>query len=528
MKKTIRLICMVVMVLCLLLSACSPISYGLTSYKDMHYTRPDMVNFAAVLEESCQAALEEKKIERLEAAILNFYAVYDDFHTNMNLAFIKYCGDLTDIYWEREYRYCTEQSTVAEEGLDRLYRCLAKSPLREVLEGDVYFGADYFLSYEGESIYDLYLMELLEQEAQLQSQYQAIHGQATAVTYYSDAYFTEYGSQMAQIFLELVQLRQEIAAYLGYDSYVDFAYDYYYVRDYSPEQAMSYMADIRAELVPLYKQIARSSFGNYELNACSQGQTLQYVKSMAKAMGGVINEAYSQMEKAQVYDIQYGENKYSVSFETYLTSYNTPYVFLCPTGSVYDKLTFAHEFGHFCCDYATYGGSMQGVDVGEVFSQAMEYLSLTYADDVGQLSQLKMADCLSIYVEQAAYSSFEHQVYGLVGEELTVENIQSLYEDVFTGYGLDTEGWDSRDYVCVTHFYESPLYVISYVLSNDAALQIYELEQEEKGKGLTCYVESMTSAQPYILAFLEETGLQSPFADGRLTRVRMTLEAILQ
>lgn len=523
MKSGTRLLLIFLLVLATVLSGCQ---FSL-SYDQMEYTRPDMVNFNSVLEDSCTVALEETNIKKVENAILAFYSVYDDFYTNLNLAFIAYSHDLTDLYWEAEYHYCTEQSATAYAGLDQLYRCLAKSPVRETLEGDNYFGEGYFDSYEGESVYDEYMLSLLSREEELKSQYQMINAESSDVTYYSDEYFTTYGSQMAQVFLELVQLRQEIATYTGYDSYVEFAYDYYHVRDYTPQQAISYLADVRVELVPLYEQINSSDFWDLELSACTESEMLSYVRSMSKAMGGTVKDAFELMSKTEVYDITYSEKKYNTSFEVYLGSYSTPYIFVCPTGSEYDKLTFAHEFGHFCCDYASYGGG-QGIDVAEIFSQAMEYLSLSYADDVGQLKKLKMADCLSVYVEQAAYASFEHQVYGLTGEDLTVENIQALYADILSDYGMNVQGRDSRDYVCIPHFYESPLYVISYVVSNDAALQIYELEQEEKGQGLACFEKNMTSSQPYLLAFLEEAGLESPFATGRLTKVRQTLEEILK
>ena len=69
--------------------------------------------------------------------------------------------------------------------------------------------------------------------------------------------------------------------------------------------------------------------------------------------------------------------------------------------------------------------------------------------------------------------------------------------------------------------------MVSYVISNDAALQIYELELQEKGTGLSCLEENLYSGQPYILAFLEEAGLDSPFETGRLLQVRKTLESVL-
>ena len=36
----------------------------------------------------------------------------------------------------------------------------------------------------------------------------------------------------------------------------------------------------------------------------------------------------------------------------------------------------------------------------------------------------------------------------------------------------------ARSWIDVQHFFSAPYYVISYCVSNDAALQIYQLEQE--------------------------------------------------
>lgn len=531
MKATFRFILLMCLTVSVFLTGCSVFNAflrgGLVPYDQMEYTRPDMLKFNVTLGQSCTAASQEENIDILMDAIWEFYAVYDDFYTNYNLAMIEYSRDLTDIYWETEYNYCVGYSTEVDSGLDRLYRALAKSPLRETLDGEDYFGAGYLDGYEGESIYDDYLTDLLTQEADLCAQYQALCGEAASVEFYSDAYFTEYGSQMAQLFVELVALRQQIAAHLGYEDYVSFAYDFYHVRDYTPQQAISYLADIRAELAPLYSSLEDSGYWNRELMPSTEEETFQYVESMAKNMGGTIKKAFSEMKKAGVYDITYGANKYSTSYEIYLTNYYTPYIFLCPTGTEYDKLSFAHEFGHFCCDYVVPGGSYQSVDIAEVFSQAMEYFSVIYSDNVGELEQMKMVDCLSVYVEQAAYASFEHQVYSLPADELTAESIQNLYEQTCISYGLDSPLWDSRDYVCVPHFYENPLYIISYVISNDAALQLYQMEKEQQGSGVTCFEENLASSQPYFLAFLEEVGLESPFATGRLLRVRQTLEQFL-
>lgn len=536
MRKKVIGVVAVCMALCMLLTGCTGYlknimnilnGRNVTPFGQMEYTRPDMDHFQQVLEESCAAAEKEVNMVKLERAILNFYDVYDNFYTNLALAMIYYSKDLRDTYWEAENAFCTENSAQVDAGLDKLYRTLAKSPLREQLEGDDYFGSGYFDSYEGESIYDPVFTEMLEREAALQNQYYQICGEASAVTYYSEAYFSVYGTRMADVFVELVKLRREMAAYAGYDSYPAFAYDFFHIRDYTPEQAASYLADIRAELVPLYRQMYGTAMWDRDLEATSERKTLGYVKEMAQNMGGLIQEAFEAMEEAELYDISYSEYKSGSSFEIYLRGYRTPYIFLTPTGTQYDKLSFSHEFGHFCSDYAS-AGSVAGVDVAEIFSQGMEYLSLCYAEDDSDLEMLKMMDCLCVYVEQAAYASFEQQVYSLPEEELTREGVQALYQQVGTDYGFDSWGWDSRDYVRVAHFYTSPMYVISYVVSNDAALQLYQMEKQEAGTGLACMEQNLATGQPYFLAFLQEAQLESPFAPGRIAQVKQTLQAILE
>ena len=63
------------------------------------------------------------------------------------------------------------------------------------------------------------------------------------------------------------------------------------------------------------------------------------------------------------------------------------------------------------------------------------------------------------------------------------------------------------------------MYVLSYVLSNDAAMQIYQREKEESGAGKALLEAHFATEQVSLLAFLESAGLQSPFAPDRLQSV---------
>lgn len=526
-KLRIAVLCVAVAVL---FTGCGAIigeltGFGVVKYRDMEYSRPDMNEMERILQESCDTAANGKNLDQVLEGIYGFYEVYDNFHTSHALAEIRYSTDLTDLYWEEEYNFCLENASQAEAALEELYFALAASPYREELEGEAYFGADFFDAYEGESLWTEELLALMEQEAQLQGQYYALSSQAMDAEYYSDAYFTQYGTQMAELFVELIALRQQIAGEMGYDSYPEFAYELYHYRDYTPAQTEAYLTQVGQQMVGMYQTLNQSNVWETVYGYCSEEDTFQYVKTAAQNMGGHTREAFSLLETAGLYDISYGENKADGSFEAFLWSYYEPFVFVSPYLDQADKLLFAHEFGHFTNDYVC-GGSAAGTDVAEVHSQAMEYLSLFYGDSAAELEAYKLADCLCTYVEQSAYALFEQRVYELEGEELTVENIQALYTQICTDFGFATGqwGWDDRDYVLVEHFYISPMYIVSYVVSNDVAFQIYQQEKQTPGKGLATYENCLESMDSYLLQFAETYGLESPFAPGRLESVKQTLE----
>ena len=521
-KQWIRLL--VVTLVAVLLAGCSEMwSDGVVAYEDMEYERPDMARMEKSLQLAVEAA-KDGKLPVIEERIYDFYDEYDWFYTCYSLAELQNFSDMSDLYWQDEYGYCVKNSTEADAMMEELYTALAKSPCRSQLESEEYFGAGYFDSYE-DGKWDSEFVVLLEKENELEMRYLDCYGDALDRELEEDP-FAPYADELAAVLVELIRVRQEIADYCGYENYIEYASDVYYYRDYTAKQAEIYLKDIQTEMVPLYRQVCQSDIWDENLETSTEQDTFAYVRDMAWNMDGKVQNAFRLLDKANLYDLEFGENKFQTSYEVYLTSYREPFIFLCPTGSNYDHLTFAHEFGHFCADWAAYG-SYAGADVQEVFSQGMEYLSLCYGENTEKLTKLKMADSLCLYVEQAAYASFEQQMYSLTGEDLRVEELYSLYEKTVQQFGMDSVAYDPWEFVTVSHFYTDPMYIISYLVSNDAALQLYQMEMEEKGMGLAWLEEHLDSEELYILAFLENAGLENPFGSGRISAVRQMLERVL-
>lgn len=483
------------------------------SFEDMVYTRPDMEELENLLAQVKDAALGSDA-ETVIDAVYAFYEAYDWFYTRYSLADIHYSRDLTDEYWETEYSFCVENAAQVDAWQEEMFYAMAKSPCRDALERD-YYGEGFFEYYDGENGWDESFTELLRQEAALQNRYYALCGEQTL----TEADYDSSALEKAQVLAELVRLRLEMADYWGYETYAEFAWDFYYYRDYTPQQMETYLEQICWELVPLYRDLAQSDVQDASYARATRSQTLGHVRAAAEGLGGVVLEAFQCMEDGSLYDIDYSENKYNTSFEVWLESYGVPYVFVSPWGEVYDRLVFAHEFGHFCNDYASFG-SGAGVDVLEIFSQGMEYLSLPFGEDPQTLTRVKLADSLCTYVEQAGYAAFEMELYRMDPQELTAEGLFELYDQVAMDYGFDSVGYDRREFVDVSHFYTNPMYIVSYVVSNDAAMQFYQMEQAQPGSGAERYMQHLDTQQTYFLEFLEEADLESPFAPGRLGAVK--------
>lgn len=511
-------------------------------FSEMEYTRPDTEalrnGFAEV-----QKLVEDGA--SLDAVLSRFDEVYEDylFFTTMDtLAYIHYSLDLNDSYYDTEYNWCEEQSPLVSQAQEKCYVAMAQSPLRGELERE-YFSEGFFDFYDENQIYTKdRVVELMQQESELEAQYMALQSDQTIewegqemlvddlfasdLDYFSlmeayRIYYEKYNAQAADVFIRLIRVRKEIAAELDYDSYADFAYEYDYRRDYTPAQVAQYTEDIARELAPLYYTAAMSTYSR-QMDA---EETMELFRKTVYAFGGEIATAYEYMTAYELYDITESSSKMPGSYMTYLNSYEMPFLYVSPTDTIDDLLTVTHEFGHFVDGYVNCGAT-DSIDCNEIFSQGLEFLTLGRADlsdsERDDLTVSKLADSIMVFLSQASYAEFEQRAYELPDEELTAERLNALFLECSEKFGMSYGAFDdliAMGWIDVQHFFIAPFYVISYCVSNDAALQIYQYETET-GDGLTLYRKLMSlSADNTILNLLGEAEMESPFAEGRMAEL---------
>ena len=195
-------------------------------FSQMTYTRPDMEAFQALAEESCRLGQTSEDVDQILEQTTQLYEAYDRFYTMLSLADIYYCKDLSNAEAQAEYEFCTGQSGQVEQALEAYYQALAQGPAVEELEE--YFGEGFFDGYTGESQWDAAFLDLWNQEQEAVARYYE------AMNQLADASYEDMEKNLGPILVELIGLRQELAAQVGYDDCEEFLWDWSYNRAYTP------------------------------------------------------------------------------------------------------------------------------------------------------------------------------------------------------------------------------------------------------------------------------------------------------
>ena len=528
----------------------------LVPFSEMVYERPDTEAMFAAFDELIERGKSSEDADALLLAYENVYDQYINFYSMDSLANIRHSLDTTDSYYSTEYDWCEAQSPSVEEKLELLNKAFAAGPARSALE-EAYFGDGYFLQYDDYEVYtnETYLA-LAKQEEEVLSEYRSLTAEPT-VTYNGEeqpfwdlmnttsytqymtvlkSYYEKYNPLIGDCYLRLVKIRKQMAEALGYDSYADYAYDITYGRDYTPEQGREFLEEIQTELVPLSEEISED-FGLSMLNAdsVSEAAVRGMLESAVQTLGGTILDAWNFMNAYELYDITQADEKLDGSFQTYLYSFESPFVFVNSQGNSGDYTTFSHEFGHFTDSYYNYGAE-EDLETAETFSQSMEFLALTYSNRLTESQKqrylkMQLMDMVNTFISQAAFASFEDRVYALSDEELNLDTVNGLFLQTCEDYGIAESGFDfyySQYWIDVLHFFEVPCYVISYCVSAQTTMEVYELEVNHAGDGVDAYFRLLDREhEAGVQQVMEDAGLENPFREGAIGETARFIEAQL-
>jgi len=504
---------------------------GGTSFYSMEYERPDAEIMHSIAEEIYELLDSGAGYSEVVSALDRFYTEYQHFNTLYTLASIRSDLDTGDSYYAEEYEYCAELDADISALFTELMVYCADSAMADELDRR-YFGGMLAESYS-DGFDDGFerLNALYARESSLLTRYRELLIEFYA--YEGDDAFDVYNGDMCGIYIELVKLRHEIASECGYESYEELAYSDF-GRDYSPEDTEALIAAVKEQLVPLYREAREKGIIDDAFLALEENNPADSLKTVCKTvskMSSVMKKAAGFMRRNYLYDVSYYEDKLDTAYTVYIDDYNAPYMFIDTYGYEEDILTIAHEFGHYTDAYCNYGGT-GNLDTSEALSQGLEYLLLCYLDDselASRLTDYKLTDTLSLLVTQTCFNDFERRVFALPEEELTASRVNSLYAECANEYGIDTELENAElAWIDISHFFDYPFYVISYCSSCVAAFNIYRMELDCSGAGLSAYLKVMRDTDySDFLELTQSAGIPSPLSADSVSDVAEVIKETL-
>ncbi len=475
--------------------------HGKTHYNDMVYKRVDVEaimkdidNLCAMIENNSSYSDQSPVFKRIDASL-------GDYYTMSSLMQIKFFSDPSNEEYSTEYNYLEGFSAQISDKVYELMDAIATSSHRSAYERN-FFGLGYFNDWKPHDYSDE-VVALMEEETKITNKYleeisdPSITFPAGNTVKLSEVDFSSitqqqydniiklYNLKFSEMYAEIVKIRLEIAQKTGVD-YATIAHESL-GRDYTPEEVDKYLEGVALHIIPLYYELQYAPETEYEF--VDPLTSFTALKNGAYKLGGEISEAFDYMFKYGLYDMSYSKTKSAISFQTYITNYNSPFVFVSPVCDRSDLMTFSHEFGHFVDSYYNLDMGIT-IDNTEIASQAMALILPLYAD--GQLADgdydyLKagLQYVLETYLQTGFTGLFEQKVYRLTPEEVTADSLNRLARECAVEMGIDEE----TAYILSTFWFETqhlfiaPMYSVGYAVSCDVALQVLEAELKNPGKG---------------------------------------------
>ncbi len=446
-----------------------------------------------------------------EGALAEEYAKVDAIHTELydlvmnalaqkQLAEIAYYCDMDNSDLEKTHAYMMEYQTAVIAKFYTLSRPFYDSCYRDFY----YYGMteeeiNAFL-FDSDAISNPEYTALKDRNSAIEVEFLALANPAT-------------GDELPILYAEFVENNNKMAQLMGYDNYLEYAYENVYARDYTPEDVAQLSDYVKTYLSPVfaaiykkwdtlagyteediekyYNQVMYPFFENLEGNTLVNDyiDLLEFNSNPDKVI------SFSDEFNKLMSDGNMFRGDYEGAFVTSIHSAKLPIAYF---GKGYDScFTIVHEFGHFMNEIYSADAAeaddefSQTYDLLEMHSQGNELLYMCYLEANADMSEVahtlietySLVNMFYVVMAGMTIDAFEQAIYLNTYEgtnadkimqdgKITYDEYDLLYTSICADYGVEKEidgYW--RGGMTIT----SPCYYISYSMSAISVLQLYEM-----------------------------------------------------
>jgi len=357
-------------------------------------------------------------------------------------------------------------------------------------------------------------------------------------------WFLEHRDELANIYDELVKLRDQMGRNLGHPNFIPLGYLGMGRTDYGPAEAAEFRANVRRYAVPLQQKIYERQaqrLGSETLRPWDAaydpaltlpsgiapvGVQLDKAQRIFDALSPRLAEHFRRMRNEGLIDLENRKGKQAGAYCTSFSDEGRVAIFCNSTGDQEDVGTLMHEMGH-----AFQGWESQAIeavdlqwptsDACEIHSMGMEYLSMRHMTEffseehAEKFRRNRWREAVELVCYICIVDEFQHWVYE--HPNATLDERDEAWDSIWDIYkpGLDfsgIEGYKHARWYAQGHLFHMPFYYIDYAIAETGAMQLALINAEDSGRALDIYLNlCRIGGTMSVLDIFGNAGLRSPF-----------------
>lgn len=324
------------------------------------------------------------------------------------------------------------------------------------------------------------------------------------------------------VWKDLYQKRQEIAANTGMSSFRDYRWQQLLRFDYSPEDCTAFYNNVRELVVPLQqslreerrKKLGVETLRPWDLLVDIDGldalkpfekteQLIEGCSTIFHRIDPQLGEYFDTMQRENLLDLDNRKGKAPGGYCTTFPAAGRPFIFMNSVGLHSDLITLLHEGGHAFHDFEMaklpyFPQATIGSEIAEVASQTMELLAIPHlsvfyneADSI-RASRQQLERVISLWTMIALTGLFQDWLYENPDKANDPDAVDAQYLALYREFNpnVDLSGLESlygSAWQSVLHLFVVPFYLVEYGLAFLGAVQIWSNSLDNQADALAKY-----------------------------------------
>ena len=555
-------------------------------FSEMPYTRIDFAGVEEEMKGLMRELQEAGNGEEQFAVHKKFYRLNDRVQTQATICSIRHTIDTTDSFYEKEQEYYDAQMPAYSNLCVAYQKLLFESPYRAELEQKIGPVAFKNMEMAMKAVSDE-VIPLMQEENALVTEYEKLLAGAkidwdgetlnlSLLTPYltsadpavrrkaaekQNEFFESIGQKLDELYDRLVKNRTEQARKLGFETYTPLGYLRMQRNCYGREEVENLRRQVKEIFVPFAEKMyekRRNRLGmdimtwsdeqvfGPEGNPQPEGTPEEILAAGQKMYGELspeTREFFDFMMENELMDVFGRKTKAVGGYMTYLPDYKAPFIFANFNGTSGDVDVMTHECGHAFQGYLAAEDPIRehadiGMETAEIHSMSMEFFTepwyhLFFGEQkTKEYTQMHLEDAIMFVPYGCMVDEFQHEVYD--HPEMTPDERKQVWKRLEKEYKphLNYGGLPFFEAGCFWqkqhHIYSYPLYYIDYVIAQLCAFEFKEwMDRDYEGAWKNYVKLCRMSASKFHTELLKDIGLDTPFADGTISKIVDGLEKLI-